>query len=153
LTSTVLANDGTFLPAYTCAGDNHSPPLAWTAGPTGTQSYAIVMVDTSINRYHWAIWNMAPTVRALTEALPAGASITSPVSAMQAITGTATPAYQGPCPNGSLHTYVFTAYALDVATLPGLPAGVMAQGVYTAVQSHILASGTLRGTSSAVRGP
>ena len=152
LTSTVLANGGTFLPAYTCAGDNHSPPLAWTAGPTGTQSYAIVMIDTSINRYHWAIWNMAATVRALPETLPAGASITTPVSAMQAITGTGTPGYQGPCPSGNLHTYVFTAYALDVATLPGVAAtGVMAQAVYTAIQSHVLASGTLSGTSNATR--
>jgi len=152
LTSTALANGGTFLPAHTCAGDNHSPPLAWTAGPTGTQSYAIVMIDTSITRYHWAIWNMAPTVRALPETLPAGASITTPVSAMQAITGTGTPGYQGPCPSGNLHTYVFTAYALDVATLPGVAAtGVMAQAVYTAIQSHVLASGTLSGTSNATR--
>ena len=151
LTSTVLTNAAAFLPAYTCAGDNHSPPLAWTAGPTGTLSYAIVLVDTSIGRYHWAIWNIPPTVRALPEMLPAGASITTPVSAMQAITGTGTPSYQGPCPSGNLHTYVFTAYALNVATLPGVATGVMAQAVFTAIQSHVLASGTLSGTSNATR--
>jgi Raf kinase inhibitor-like YbhB/YbcL family protein len=151
LTSTVLTNGSPFLPAFTCAGDNHSPPLAWTAGPTGTLSYAIVLVDTSIGRYHWAIWNIPPTVRALPEMLPAGASITTPVSAMQAITGTGTPSYQGPCPSGNLHTYVFTAYALNVATLPGVATGVMAQAVFTAIQSHVLASGTLSGTSNATR--
>jgi phosphatidylethanolamine-binding protein (PEBP) family uncharacterized protein len=42
-------------------------------------------------------------------------------------------------------------YALDVATLPGLAAGVMAQPVFTALQSHTLASATLTGTSAAVR--
>jgi hypothetical protein len=37
LTSTMLANGGTFLPAHTCAGDSHSPPLASraTSSPRG----------------------------------------------------------------------------------------------------------------------
>jgi Raf kinase inhibitor-like YbhB/YbcL family protein len=151
LTSTMLTNAGTFLPPHTCAGANQSLPLAWTAGPAGTQSYAIVLLDTDNTRYHWAIWNIAPTVTALPEGLPAGASITTPVSAMQAMTGAGTPSYQGPCPNGTVHTYVFTAYALDVATLPGIATGSMAQVVSAAIQGHVLASGTLSGTSNASR--
>ncbi len=151
LTSSVLPNNGTFPAVNTCAGAGTSPPLTWTAGPAGTQSYAVVLVDTSISRYHWAIWNMAPTVNSLPAALPAGASINIPVTALQAITGTATPVYQGPCPNGAVHTYVFTAYALNVATLPGVATGAMAQAVFNAIQSHVLASATLTGTSNAVR--
>ena len=151
LTSTSLTNGAAFMPANTCAAANQSPPLTWTAGPAGTQSYAVVLVDTSIARYHWAIWNLAPSVTSLPAALPAGASITTPVAAMQAITGTATPGYMGPCPSGNVHTYVFTVYALDVATLPGVATGVMAQAVFTAIQSHVLASGTLSGTSDATR--
>ncbi|MEO5768339.1 MAG: YbhB/YbcL family Raf kinase inhibitor-like protein, partial [Polyangia bacterium] len=113
LSSTTLTDNGTFMAANNCAGSNQSPPLTWTAGPAGTQSYAIVLLDTANSRYHWAIWNIPASVMALPAALPAGATITTPVAAMQAITGSGTPSYQGPCPNGTSHTYVFTLYALD----------------------------------------
>ena len=151
LSSTALINGATFTAPNTCAGANQSPPFTWTAGPSGTQSYAIVLLDTANTRYHWAIWNIPASVLALPAALPAGATITSPVAAMQAVTGTGTPGYQGPCPNGATHTYVFTLYALDVAMLPGLSGNSMAQAVSAALQSHVLASGTLSGTSNAMR--
>ena len=34
-----------FADSITCAGEGVSPPLAWTAGPTGTKSYAITFFD------------------------------------------------------------------------------------------------------------
>jgi Raf kinase inhibitor-like YbhB/YbcL family protein len=151
LSSTALMNGGTFMAANTCAGANQSPPFTWAAGPAGTQSYAIVLLDTANMRYHWAIWNIPASVLELPAALPAGATITTPVTAMQAITGTATPGYQGPCPSGATHTYVFTLYALDVAMLPASMGSSMAQAVSASLQSHILASGTLSGTSNATR--
>ena len=151
LTSTELTNGAAFMPANTCAGANQSPPLTWTAGPAGTQSYAIVLLDTANMRYHWAVWNIPSTVMALPAVFPAGASVTAPVAAMQAITGAAVPVYQGPCPAGNVHTYIFTVYALDVATLPGVASGAMAQAVFAALPSHVLALGALAGTSDATR--
>ena len=42
---------------FGCTGENHSPALTWTAGPEGTQSYAIVMHDpdapTGVGFFHW----------------------------------------------------------------------------------------------------
>ena len=48
LTSPAFA-DGATLPerfsSAACGGQSVSPPLAWSAGPAGTTSYALVMYD------------------------------------------------------------------------------------------------------------
>ncbi len=58
LTSTALAAGGVFSDTNTCAGVNTSPPLTWTAGPTGTMSYAVVLTDTNNMAAHWVIWDL-----------------------------------------------------------------------------------------------
>src|SRR6187402_2009203 len=49
-------------------GSNKSPELDWTAGPSGTQSYAIVLQDlTNVMNgkpfVHWALWNIPGATR------------------------------------------------------------------------------------------
>ena len=43
-------------------GLNVSPPLTWTPGPAGTQSYAIVMKDVGLPFTHWVIWDIPSAV-------------------------------------------------------------------------------------------
>src|ERR1700686_5141523 len=44
LTSSSLA-DGTIPKKYNCEGDGISPALSWSAPPTGTKSYALIVTD------------------------------------------------------------------------------------------------------------
>jgi Raf kinase inhibitor-like YbhB/YbcL family protein len=122
----------------TAAGNNQSPPLAWSGAPAGTKSLAVVMEDLDFgpNFVHWMIWDLPPTM----SSLPAGASSTS--SAPQAgeyHLGT----YGGMCPPpGETHRYRFTIYALDVATL-GVPTGSSVAEVRAAGQAHVVAEASL----------
>lgn len=71
---------------HTTFGPNKSPSIAWSKGPTGTASYAIIMVDPDvpsvftdankegkiipaalkrINFYHWILVDIAPAVTGL----------------------------------------------------------------------------------------
>ena len=132
---------------FTCAGADHSPPLSWTAGPSGTLSYAIVLQDTTITFNHWVMWDIPPATTMLPESLPTDAMLTAPAGAQQrAGQGMG---YLGPCPNGTQHTYVFTLYALDVATLPGIMASSTTANLLTIIQGHDLASAALSTVSDA----
>jgi Raf kinase inhibitor-like YbhB/YbcL family protein len=127
---------------FTCAGDAHSPPLAWTGAPAGTMSFAMVFVDTTIinanmtdsRGYHSAIWDMPASTTALPENLPVGAMITSPVMARQFNPLRA--AYLGPCPNNGTapaDTYEFRLFALPVTTLTGTLTNV--RGILQAIMA------------------
>ena len=135
--------------AQTCTGNSHmSPPLTWTAGPTGTMSYGVALVDMSNGYVHWAIWDIPASTTTLPGNLPedAGADNAGHGPADQPIHGDG---YFGPCPSGQTHTYVFEVYALDVATLPGVSITDMPEAVRTIMMAHDLASGTLSGMSNA----
>lgn len=148
LSSSKLAAGAKFADEYTCASTtSHSPPLTWTAGPSGTLSYAIVLEDTTINFNHWVVYDIPPATLMLPESLPTDAALTMPAGAKQkAGQGMG---YLGPCPSGMLHTYVFTVYALDVATLPGVTASSATMDLADAVKMHDLASASLSGMSDA----
>ncbi len=137
----------TFPTDFTCGGDDHSPPFAWGAGPSGTLSYALVLHDTFQTPpfVHWALWDIPAATTSLPESLATTATLTTPAGAKQ-VAGQGM-GYLGPCPpNNAVHTYVFTLYALDVATLPGTTTSTAA--VVTAIQAHDLASATLTAPSN-----
>jgi Raf kinase inhibitor-like YbhB/YbcL family protein len=135
-------------------GGNKSPELDWTAGPSGTQSYAIVLQDlTNLDAttkkpfVHWVMWN----IPAATRMLPAGLETTQmpsvPAGASQRnynTTGTNF-GYQGSgkCEN----VYEFVLYALPTATYTGTST------TQTAVRDGLVTSGaptaTLRARSGA----
>jgi Raf kinase inhibitor-like YbhB/YbcL family protein len=99
---------------------NQSPELDWTAGPSGTLSYAIVLYDLSNSYTHWAVWNIPATTNKLPASLPAGSNPAGITGAKQASFSPNKDAYAGP---GALqHVYQLTVYALKVATIsPTLP--------------------------------
>jgi Raf kinase inhibitor-like YbhB/YbcL family protein len=142
LTSSAITEGGMFPTANTCTGNSVSPPFAWTAGPAGAMSYAIVLTDKSNMLRHWVLWDMPPDTMALPANLPKTATLTMPNGAKQvSIQGGG---YAGPCPPaGTTHTYEFALYAVDVATLPGVTTTSMPMAVETAVVAHQLAKATL----------
>jgi Raf kinase inhibitor-like YbhB/YbcL family protein len=103
-----IPGDGTKYP-------DHSPELDWTAGPSGTLSYAVVEFDLSNTFTHWAVWNIPATTNKLPASLPAGANPAGITGAKQASFNANMDAYAGPGALG--HVYQFTVYALKVATI------------------------------------
>src|SRR5690606_6049622 len=159
LTSSELAEGGTFLPKHTCqmAGfdNDESPPLTWSGAPEGTMSFAVTFIDRTfvdqgnVRGYHWAIWNIDATVTERRANLPSGLTLTDPISATQSRSS-----YLGPCPyygqntpGEEPHVYEFTVYALPTET--AAISGSINAAMITALESAALDSATLSGESTA----
>jgi Raf kinase inhibitor-like YbhB/YbcL family protein len=142
LTSTAFNQTDLLADKYTCAGANVSPPLAWTEGPAGTLSYAIVFTDLDNGPFvHSVIWDIPAAVHALPEHVENVAMPSVPAGAKQAHAyDGSTFGYLGPCPGGNTHHYEFELYAIDVATMPNLPTSTGRNAVVTALGGHKLAS-------------
>jgi len=156
LSSTAFANNGDIPTKYTCqqdgkAGNDISPALAWGPGSNSPKSYAIVLVDTGNSNKHWAIWDLPAATTSLPEGLGQGFAVPGQSPAKQKALGSGNQTLQffGPCPGGSNHKYVFTLYALNVATLPGLSQSSTVAQVETAAKANSIASVTLSGNSAA----
>ena len=128
---------------YTQYQANKFPGLAWTAGPAGTRSYAIIMQDTDFlvrggPVLHWTMFNIPGTK------LDAGMT-TAPAGSSHGpnIMGANKP-YWGPrTPPGPKHRYHLQVFALDT-TLPA-DAGATYESLTAAMKDHVLASGELIG--------
>jgi Raf kinase inhibitor-like YbhB/YbcL family protein len=147
LTSSSLA-DGTIPKKYNCEGDGISPALSWTAPPTGTQSYALIMTDPDspvgfIRHHpfvHWVLYALPATARELPEAIPAQQQL--PDGTRQANNGNHTIGYAAPCPiPDATDRYAFTLYALD--SKPELPAAASERELRKAMHGHVIGRGQL----------
>jgi len=105
-------------------GSNKSPEFDWTAGPSGTQSYALVMQDlTNVTGtpakpfVHWVMWNIPSATRMLPAGLETTAMPTVPAGASQRSFSTSSNGFQGSGKCGNV--YEFTLYALPTATYTG----------------------------------
>jgi Raf kinase inhibitor-like YbhB/YbcL family protein len=170
LTSPAFA-EGQPIPAVnTCAGANTSPELDWTAGPSGTLSYALVVTDLSTGGtndagvttspiIHWVIWDMPPSTRQLPAMLPTDPTLTTPVMAKQVDLRTnpdaavAMNGFFGPCPRGNTHHYQFAIHAMNVATLSGVTTTSTSVEAKAAVLASSIAEADLTGTSNAAPPP
>ena len=151
LTSTAFAQDAMIPMQYECSpsGQNISPPLAWTAGPSGTMSYAVVLRDLDfMNGFvHWAIWDIPASATGLPEDVEHVYQPADPAGAKQAPFNGGEIGYHGPCSPSSVNTYEFTVYAIDVATIPGLDAMSTKEEAATAIVGAATATATLSGES------
>jgi Raf kinase inhibitor-like YbhB/YbcL family protein len=143
VSSPKIPSGGAIPDAYSSYGKSVSPPLAWSKGPYGTRSFAIVLEDpdapTPVPFQHWLVWNIPGTTTGLAEGvLPAGAEQGSLMILNKA-------AYFGPRPPpGPAHHYHFQVFALDrqLDLKPGSDRGALAD----AMKGHVLASGELVAT-------
>ena len=128
---------------------NKFPGLEWTAGPSGTKTYVVIMQDTDILRNGAPIlhWTMVD-IPASTTKLPAGMT-EAPTGTMYGpnIRGTMQP-YMGPrTPEGPKHRYHIQVFALDNSV--GNEAMQSYDAMLAAMKGHVLASGEVIGLGSA----
>jgi para-nitrobenzyl esterase len=132
---------------------NIFPGLAWTRGPQGTKSYAVIVQGTALNpqagrgggntSIHFTLFNVPATVTSLKAGLtapPAGATYGQNIHGFNH-------AYAGPhtrtsTPNG----YHYQVFALDAAL--DLPPATDFNAMVDAMTGHVLASGDLMGQSA-----
>jgi Raf kinase inhibitor-like YbhB/YbcL family protein len=151
VSSTAFGEGATIPATYSSYGQNASPPLRWTAGPRGTQSYAILAEDsdastTPLPVIHWVVWNIPATVTALREGLEALDRLEDPMGLRQGPnTAAGSVGYKGPRPpeGDSPHHYHFEVFALDQVVT--LHVGANREELVKAMQGHVLAKGELIG--------
>jgi Raf kinase inhibitor-like YbhB/YbcL family protein len=145
LRSSAFPNDGAIPAAYTCDGEDKSPPLSWAVPAASAQSLALIVDDPDApvgTWVHWVLFNLPPTTIALPEDVPADASIAG--GAVHGSNSWNQVGYGGPCPpKGSTHRYFFKLYALD--TTLDLNPGASKSDVEQEIAGHILAQGQLVG--------
>ena len=153
LTSPSFTEGATIPLKHTCDGADDSPALAWSGAPAGTRSFALISDDPDAPRgtwVHWVLFDLAPTVARLPEAVPTVAELQDLGPARQGINDAKEIGYGGPCPPpGKPHRYYFKLYALDRRL--ELRAGATKADVERAMQGHTLAQATLMGTFGRTR--
>ena len=138
--------EGALIPvAHTGDGQDSSPPLAWSAGPAGTQSFALICDDPDAPAktwVHWVLFNIPASQTSLPEGVPTQKEL--PEGARQGTNDFGKIGYGGPAPpKGKPHHYFFKLYALDITL--NLPAGAKKDQLLDAMKGHILAEGQCMG--------
>lgn len=154
LTSPDMKDGDHFAAKFTCAsatpmqpraGNAPNPELAWSGAPTGTMSFAITFIDTTLGDtsplgQHWAIWNIPASVLKF----PQGTMTLSGNLAMAKQSGPFFPPCAQSLMNGMDDQYEFTLYALGSATLS--VQGMSVANALSALKSaQVLGKATLRG--------
>lgn len=144
--------DGGTLPQWTvynsygCTGRNTPPELHWSGAPAGTKSFVLTMHDPDApvpgGWWHWVLFNIPATEMGIYAATPNGAGIPG----VSGTTSFKSRGYGGPCPPpGKQHHYVFTLYALDIPSVPGVSGDTTGPELLKAMDGHILAKTSLTG--------
>jgi Raf kinase inhibitor-like YbhB/YbcL family protein len=139
LRSNAFAEGGTIPQRFSCDGAGDSPPLAWSAVPTGAKELTLVVEDPDADRFvHWTVLKISPrTISIPINQVPRGAVETKNSAGSRGWTG--------PCPpeGDSPHHYVFALYATDAPL--GLGEDASPDDVRQALADHAVARGTLTG--------
>ncbi len=139
LTSPAFAQGGEIPEAYTCDGENLSPPLAWSGVPAGTRSLLLVCDDPDAPGgvfHHWAAYDIPPDWTGLEAGY--GPETLEP-GFHQAINDFGKPGYGGPCPppGHGPHHYHFRLSALS-EPITGAAPGASCVEVMTLARPVIL---------------
>ena len=153
LTSTAWADGGQIPAKYSQAGDQVSPPLAWSNGPDAATSFALLVHDLDAaagngtdDILQWMLWNIPGAARSLPEGVPEGSPLQDGTRQISA----SGPYYRGPgAPAaGPAHHYAFELFALDatidVPAVGASPPQTRA-AVVAAMAGHIRGKGVLVG--------
>jgi Raf kinase inhibitor-like YbhB/YbcL family protein len=149
LSSSAFTNGGDIPMKHSGEGSNVSPALGWSAGPPGTQSYAIVMRDLSLQpptHYHWIIYDIPASTISLPEGIEKTAAPASVPGAKQTFWSFgAAYGYFGPYPPPAdpAHSYEVAVFAFATAQI-GFD-GTDPHQAYQAILSKKTATATLTG--------
>jgi Raf kinase inhibitor-like YbhB/YbcL family protein len=143
VTSPVLSEGQPIPPKYTADGDNVSPPLKWSHGPSGTSEYVLIVEDADSDRkipaMHWMVYRLPVG----TNELPENAAATGNLVQGRNYKGQNT--YTGPDPKkGNTHHYHFQIFALDQSLT--LPPGATRPELGKALKRGAIAKGKLVAT-------
>lgn len=149
ISSPKFTDHGSIPTAYTCEGQDISPPLQWSGVPAGAKSLALIVDDPDapdpkapkMVYVHWVLYNIPPSAKGLPEEASPGKL---PQGAREGLNDWKRIGYGGPCPPIGRHRYFFKLYALD-AELTGLNQPTKAD-VEKAMQGHIIGQGQVVGT-------
>ena len=138
---------GTALPeAYTCDGEDVSPPLRLRGTPD-VESLAVVVDDPNAPSeapfVHWLLWNVPSDVEEIPEGVPREPTVEALDGAAQGTNDFGELGYRGPCPpaDDDPHTYQFTVQLLD--TTLDLEPGADAETFREATESHVRGEATI----------
>jgi Raf kinase inhibitor-like YbhB/YbcL family protein len=148
LTSPNFENQKEIPKKYTCDGEDISPALAWSAGPDGTKSFALIVDDPDapdpkspkMTWVHWVLYNIPASIHSLTEGV---GKKDLPKGTLEGVNDWKRTGYGGPCPPIGKHRYFLKLYALDIV-LPDLKRPNKAQ-LEKAMEGHVLAKTELVG--------
>jgi Raf kinase inhibitor-like YbhB/YbcL family protein len=139
LTSSAFAVGGTIPGRHTCDDEDRSPPLSWTAPPTGSRSLALILDDPDApgGRFiHWLAWGIPPDTDGLAE---------GEAAPLEGRNDFGTVGYRGPCPprGRGPHRYRFRLHALaeELRLTPGAGVGELER----ALTANLLAVAELVG--------
>ena len=137
---------------YSQAGDEVSPPLAWTGAPDSIRSLVLIVHDLDAasgptgtdDVLHWMLWNIPGTATSLPEGIQQGPQLSDGTRQIS-VSG---PYYRGPAARapGPVHHYVFELFALDtMVDVPavGAPPAATRAAVMTAMAGHVRAKGVM----------
>jgi Raf kinase inhibitor-like YbhB/YbcL family protein len=139
ITSSAVVDDGSIPRRHTCDGEDRSPPLSWSAPPTGTRSLALILDDPDApgGRFiHWLAWGIPGTPGGLAE---------GEAPPREGRNDFGSVGYRGPCPprGHGRHRYRFRLHAVaeELRVAPG--AGV--EELERALTGNVLAVAELIG--------
>lgn len=139
--------DGGMIPrAYTCDGEDISPPLEIGQVPPGAKSLALIKDDPDApdgTWVHWVMYNIPPDTRKIPEQAPRKAKLPNGAFHGKNSWGGRKLGYGGPCPPSGTHRYFFKVYALD--TVLNLRPGATKDELLSEMKGHILGEGQLMG--------
>ena len=149
LTSLAFEHNAEIPAAYTCDGDDVSPPLAWTDIPAETKSLVLIVDDPDapdpkapkMTWVHWVLYNIPPDTNELPQAV---ASNDLPSGTLEGVNDWRRTGYGGPCPPIGRHRYFHKLYALN-KILPDLGGPDKIQ-VEEQMQGYIIGEITMIGT-------
>lgn len=144
VTSSAFGNGHTIPHTYSHHGQDLSPPLHWSAPPTGTKSFSVVCEDPDAPRgpfVHWLAYNIPPDRLSLEEGF---ANLDSSSGFLQGLNDYGTRGYEGPNPPaGKPHRYYFKVFALDSNL--DLPDCATKKELVESMTGHLLAMGQIMG--------
>ena len=153
LTSTAWADGGQIPSKYSQAGDQVSPPLAWSNVPDGVASFVLLVHDVDAatgngtdDILHWMLWNIPAATRSLPEGVAQGSQLPDGTRQISA----SGPYFRGPgaAAAGPAHHYVFELFALD-GTIDVPPVGASPPqtraAALAAMSGHVRGKGVLVG--------
>ena len=142
ITSPSFRQNGYIPLAYTCDGNDMSPPLDVRDVPPEAKSLALVVDDPDAPRgtwVHWVVWNIPPQTTQIRER-------SVPPDVTEGETSFGKSGYGGPCPHSGAHRYFFKLYALD--TMLDLTSKANSVALEKAMEGHVLEKDELVGLYS-----